>query len=74
MSGMAIGVFAAFAMVAGFVWQFGVPKLQPMLPAVFSTNAFARALATGVFIIGTVWVAYATAKALGQGKRAPVRT
>ena len=75
MSPIGIAVFVLFAGIAGFGYNYGLPLIQPKLPAAFTSSKFALSVTTGVLIIAAVAGAFLVTKAIVKGKagRSPVR-
>lgn len=71
MSGMAFLALGLVAIVAGFVYNWLVPQVSPMLPATVSNNLALRSLATGVFILVALAVAHLVTRMV-VGRKAKV--
>lgn len=71
MSGAAFFAIAIVALVAGFVYNWLVPKITPQLPSQVTSNLILASVATGVFILVSVAVAHWVARMI-VGRKAHV--
>jgi hypothetical protein len=69
MTGMTFLAVVVIALVAGFAYNWIIPRVTPMLPSVVTGNKLLQTLATGVFIIVVIVVAHFVARAV-LGKKA----
>jgi len=64
MQPIAFFALAVVALVAGFVYNWIVPKVTPQLPSQVTSNIVLSSIATGTFILVSIAVAHFVARLL----------